>query len=153
MKNNQGFTLLEMMVVVALIAILATLAAPSMRTMIQRSQVSEQMNQLSAFLQEARGKAVIRRVPYQATIATGVAGGSSAEINNSSGSWAPDSDKVALTAGSSTTPTTLTFSLMGTIGADVCYIITHTNNPAIGQVLVMDKNGAAVVHKHMTTCP
>ncbi len=151
MKNNKGFTLMEMMVVIAIIAIIATLAVPSMRTTIQRSQVSEQTQQLSTFLQESRGKAVIRRVPYETTIASGVPGGFTDTSANGSGSWAPDSDKVTVVATPATTP--ITFSLMGQAGTEVCYAVTHINNPALTQVVILDRNGATLIRKDLTACP
>lgn len=152
MKDSNGFTLLELMITIAVLAILVAIATPSFRTTIQRSQVNEQMKNFSTFLQEARGKAVIRRVPHVVNIGAGVVGGRAIETNNTTSTFSADSDHVNLVTNAGTSPNTLTFSLMGTTGVEACYVITHTQNPSIGQVLRMDRNGSMVVHKNQIAC-
>lgn len=157
MKHGRGFTLLEMMIVVAIIAIIATLATPSMRAFIQRGQVAEQMRDFAHFLQESRSKAVLlRNNSYPATIGTAVSGGQTATIDNAGSLWSPNADRVTLNAFAQGTTTTvanpITYTLMGEAGQEVCYIMTHANNPAIGEVLILDRNGSIKIHKNKTDC-
>lgn len=152
MKHTQGFTLLELMIVVALIAIISTLAAPSMRTFVQRGQVAEQMKELAHFLQESRGKAVLLRSGgYTATIESAISGGKSAVINDDGSSWTPNSERVNFSSDPAT-GNKVTYTLMGNVNAEVCYTLTHTNNSTIGEVLILDKNGSIKIHKNKTNC-
>lgn len=141
------------MIVVAIIAIIATLAAPSLQAFIQRGHVASQTRELTAFLQEARGQAVLlRSSKYKVDIVAGTSGGKT-EITNTSGTWSPNADRVTITS----TPITTSFhyNLMGKtdLTEDTCYLIVHKNNATIGQVVIIDKNGSIKAHNNMTACP
>ena len=56
----RGFTLIELMTVIALIAIIAALAAPDLRAFMVRNKVAGISNEFSAALQQARALAVSR---------------------------------------------------------------------------------------------
>jgi type IV fimbrial biogenesis protein FimT len=58
MKKQHGFTLVELIVTVAVAAILMAIAMPSLRSSMTRSQVSTAANDFSATLQFARAQAV-----------------------------------------------------------------------------------------------
>jgi type IV fimbrial biogenesis protein FimT len=60
MKFCRGFTLLELMVTVAVLAILVTVGVPSFRTLIQNNRVTTQTNELVTVLNVGRTEAVKR---------------------------------------------------------------------------------------------
>lgn len=57
-RKNTGFTLIELMIVVAIITILAVLAAPSFRDTMQRQRVEGAAETLIAALQNAKAEAI-----------------------------------------------------------------------------------------------
>lgn len=57
---SRGFTLIELMTVVTMLAILAALAAPDLRTFVVRNRVAGVSNEFAAALQQARALAVSR---------------------------------------------------------------------------------------------
>lgn len=61
----KGFSLVELMVTVAIVAILAGVAAPAMQGMIIQSRLSGQTNDLVSAIQFARGEAIKRNQPVR----------------------------------------------------------------------------------------
>lgn len=60
MRKSSGFTLLEVIVVVAIVAIMTTLALPSVTALVQSNAVSSNVNGLMADIRFARSEAVRR---------------------------------------------------------------------------------------------
>ena len=63
MRVQSGFSLIELMVAVAIIAILAGVAAPSFLNMVAQNRLSSQTNDLSGAVQFARSEAIKRNQP------------------------------------------------------------------------------------------
>jgi len=97
-KAHKGFTLIELMIVVAIIGILAAVAIPSYQNYIARSQVSEALNLLSG------GKVPMGEYFQD----KGLWPANAAEVmNNTSGSF---TDNVEITSGNSSTSSSLTLT-------------------------------------------
>ena len=61
MYKSQGFTLIELMITIAVLAIIAGIAAPSFGDMMTQQNLKKSTNELIGVLQEARSKAVLER--------------------------------------------------------------------------------------------
>lgn len=62
-NQNAGFTLIELVITVAIIGIIAAIAAPSMQTQIQQARIKDGANILEAAIKEARTQAIIMQRP------------------------------------------------------------------------------------------
>lgn len=57
-ERNRGFTLVELLVSVAILGVLAAIAAPSFTTMMERSRLSAASDELTSAIQLARNSAI-----------------------------------------------------------------------------------------------
>jgi type IV fimbrial biogenesis protein FimT len=57
-SRNKGFTVIELMIALAVLAVITSLALPSYRTLLEKRQVTKGAEQFAAFLSSAKGEAV-----------------------------------------------------------------------------------------------
>ena len=60
MKKSKGFTLIELMVVLSIVAVLATMAAPSLKRLLQSTAMSSNVNTFLADMRYARSESIRR---------------------------------------------------------------------------------------------
>lgn len=61
MQSNRGFTLIELMVTIAVMGIIAAMAAPSMSKVIAKQELNKSVRDLAATLSQARSQAALLR--------------------------------------------------------------------------------------------
>lgn len=71
MRYSRGYTLLEMMVTVSIIAITLGMAVPSYRNLTQNESISSAANQLLGAMRFARSEAVKRKAPVKLCASNG----------------------------------------------------------------------------------
>ena len=88
LRSTQGFSLLEVMTVVAILGILATFAFPSMRRVLDRQEAKASATQVAGLLTDARTRAVTEGTPHlvyfnpPATAADGSCGAMAVEVRD-----------------------------------------------------------------------
>ena len=103
MKQQSAFTLIELMVTIAVLAIIATLAAPNLSQMLHNTKVNTSSGDILSFLQQSRTEAI--RLGKTVTVCES-SGGSSCLLANKT-NWS--TGLIATHSGSTTPIQKLTF--------------------------------------------
>ena len=82
--NNRGFSLIELMITVAVLAILLTIGIPSFQSQFERSRFSAVQESLLTTFSEARAAALVRGTSVEVCAGTGA---SCSDSNDWSGGW------------------------------------------------------------------
>lgn len=154
-----GFTLIEMIVTVAVLGIISAIAAPAFNSIIQSSKVSASADDLLTVLQVARSEAV-RRVKNVVVCpssdgATCLAGtawstGAIAQVVLGNGSFEVVQVRQFSTAGiGAVGPEKITFNSVGSAAQSA---VTITIGGGATKTVCLEAAGRSVIHKG-STCP
>ena len=135
MKIKQGgFTLIELIITMAVMAIIAMIAAPSLANMLSQQNLNKSSRELAAILSQARSKAAIERREVTVQL------GSTAVNDDDTLNWAPQGDSILITP--ITSIVFLPTGLVGNaVGDTVFTICDSTSNPRNSRTVSISRMG------------
>ncbi|MCU4594523.1 GspH/FimT family pseudopilin [Acinetobacter radioresistens] len=141
MQLKRGFTLVELMVTIAVVAIITTIAIPSFQNMILRQNLNKSTRELVSVLNNARAQAALQRRDVEVVLETEINNAGVAPDTSVLFHWMP-SGQAVLKAGS---PTTITFQLNGLVkdsaGNTSFVICDQINNAKLSRTVSISKMG------------
>lgn len=115
--RHSGFTLIELMVVIAIIAITATLAAPNLSQMTANYRVRGAAEGILNALNFARAEALRRNSPVRFSLTAGGSGWAVSQVSPTTTLQTHSTDEAGTTVTSSTAATDVTFLPTGLVQA------------------------------------
>lgn len=146
MRINQGFTLIELIVTIAIFAIIAAIAAPSMSQLLVKQNLNKSTQELIAVLNQGRAKAAMERKEITINLnTTNIADKDVAQKDTTSTefttlNWMP-SGKAVLKTGSVTTLKFLPTGLVKDATTDTSIIICDQTSGSLSKTVSISKMG------------
>lgn len=143
-EREQGLTIVELMVTIAVLAILATIAAPSFVNLIRENQAASVSNELLGAVQLARGEAIKRMKDVDVSVSASgdgwtaeVAEGATIirSINHSAGTMNISEE------------TSITFDYLGRVKdlAGDSFVLLHSSDSSIARSLIVEPSGRSCI--------
>ncbi len=146
-RTAAGFTLIELMIVVAMLALFAAIAVPSFTSFISQNRSQALNDELLGLLQYARAQAVAQRTTVRVCSQNGVwhlRTGTTACASNSSTplrSLTPPSG-AAISFSTAPTSSDVAFLQNGTTRATARFVTCYQNQPANGYTIDVARTGS-----------
>ena len=143
MTRFKGFTLVELMVILALVAIIAAIAVPNFNNLVKNNRLEAQAEELNALLQYARSEAVIRKVTTTVTLDD-----DTGEVDVAAGGSTLRSTTLSLgNITLSASQTSVSYTPNGTASpADFAAVFCSDSTPASGRLLTVAASGSSTLH-------
>lgn len=133
MRKDQGFTLIELIVTIAVLAIIAVMAAPSMGQLLVKQNLNKSTKELIHVLTEARSKAALDRKPIKVGFVASIV---DADLN-----WTPTGDAVLKTG----SPTNIIFLPTGLVkdwaSTNSSFIVCEKTSGSLSKIVSISKMG------------
>ena len=132
---QDGFTLVELVVTIAVMAIIAMMAAPSFNNMLLKQNLDKSAQTLISTLGQARSQAALRRQEITVQLSTVQVADTNTQLN-----WIP-SGKAVLRTGSSTSLIFLPNGLVKNANSDTSFVICEQPSGSLSKTVSISKMG------------
>lgn len=138
--QQQGFTLIEVVVVIAILGIVAVMAIPSFVNTVNKNKLSTEAREFVNYLTETRVEAILKQKNHQVT------------LTGTSPDWIPKNDVVWLASHPSVN--SVTYNAMGRLESttNLCFILVSAKNSNYKAVITARRTGSVVYDKNLSTC-
>ena len=130
-----GFTLVELMITIAILAIIVSIAAPNISTQLANQRVKSTAATLENALSEAKAESVIRRQDITVTHTNNTTAGGSISVGSIRTYNYDAKSKIS----ESSSATSVTFRPSKTVSASMTYTICDTNSSASPRQVKVNK--------------
>lgn len=139
---QDGFTLVELMVTIAVMAIIAMMAAPSFTQTIRRNELSVDTGNFVNLLAETRSEAVFKQTNRVLAL--------DSSVITFYKKWIP-SNHVEKYSG----VVSITYNRQGqsTATGNLCFVFQHTSDNTLKSYIYVQKDGIVFYDKSATSCP
>jgi type IV fimbrial biogenesis protein FimU len=140
----QGFTLIELIITVALISLAVGIAVPNLTLLIRNNQIETQAQTLNSLMQFARGEAVARRTQVTISRAGDIWTVATTAQTLRQETFIPEQAAIM----TNPTPLALTYESNGTssLPGIVRITVCRDNDPDRGYLLTIDRSGSSRLH-------
>lgn len=139
-RKEQGFTLIELMVTIAVLGIIVTMAVPSFTKTIRKNQLINDVRDFENNLEDLRSNALLKQKDLSLSLDPTV-----------TNSWQP---KKEIKWNSTPATTTVTYNMMGRLKSanNLCFILQHKEDSSLKAVIVVRRNGLVIYDKARLGC-
>ncbi|NET01181.1 MAG: pilin [Sphaerospermopsis sp. SIO1G1] len=134
LKDNQGFTIVELLTIVVIVGILGALAGPSFLAWNQRKQADAAISSLEGAIKEAQRKAMSKS--RTCNIAFDTTNPNEPKIT-SADNCLPTGNRTVENVFLASSNTTMSFNHLGETTTAVTVTVTHQGNPNLQRCLVV----------------